>query len=381
MQYYSIELLMPELKSLGKVSKEQANLIIQEKISSKPKVESAPVVTTPVVEKPVEQPQRPIEEPNPVAPVDAKKEESSGEQKPVEQPKKKSLRDFVKPVSKETPKETKSEELPEIFKSQLSEKEKRIAELEAIVNDPDNQIWFETRKSGKEVFDILREVDGINPETLSNEQLREIQLKQDGIEGDDFEEAMDDFRSMKSYEQRTLVKPIKEKLKQDGSLKKQEFMSKLSQHNQQSTQEQAHAQELLRSSQTQALNFGKSLIGKNHMGVQVTPEMVKSVENSILKDGLLDTNPDGSLNSEQLFNLAFLKKFFLDTDLIITAIENYAGSEVAQSIEEKVGVTGSEAKTNRAPVVAPLTDEETRKHIVQTIRPVQNQYGNPSVRV
>ena len=289
---------------------------------------------------------------------------------PIVEPekKRKGVKEIAKPFFKKEEKIVESGEVPEPVKLKYSEYETQIAGLKKIAEDPDVQIILEAKKSGKDIFGILKEVQGIDPATYSLEQLHEIELKNQGITGDDFEEAMDDFRALKPYQQKALTNPVKNKLESEINSKKESFLSKLKEGTQQDAAENQRQVALYTKTQQEYEKLADDYIGKEHYSVTGTPAMAESLK-KLLQDpnGLIPKNEDGSLNAQVLFDLAHYRLF---GDLRLENLENQFFSEGVEAIEKKVEARGADAKVIRMPQATPTQDVDVAKQTFKTARPV-----------
>jgi len=310
-------------------------------------------------------------------PAEAKPEPPQGEAKPVdttdrlakfkEKAKSKKPETFVK--AKTDVVEVKDGEVPPHIQARIEELEKKNADYEKQLSDEDVQILREAKKSGKDLFDILKEVEGINPDQLTKEQLYEIDCKEKGLTGEDLEEAMADFEEMKPYQKTAATNVIKEKLRGDVSKKKLNFLAKVKE----GTAESATlAQAAIAAAEKTQQDFNKlcdDYIGKNHYGLVGTPQMSESLKN-ILKDpnGLIGKNQDGSLNANDLFEFAHFKLF---KETLIEEVRSTTYAEAWEEFEKEYGATDGSAKVVRTPQGTVMSEKEQFEHTISTAKPVR----------
>lgn len=332
-----------------------------------PSTVTTPIATTDPVTDPVSEPAPVVEQPKRV------RKKITEVAKPFHQP-----ASIVEPTTT-----TVIEELPDAakkkileFETKLTERDKQLAEARSVAEDEDVKILLEAKKNGKDIFGLLKEVQGIDPDTLTNAQLHEIDQRAKGIDGDDLVESLADFDVLKPYEQKARVAPIKEQLRREQSQKKSEFLTRM-----QANSADANAQAAIeRDNQAKAWEkttneysqICQSSIGKNHYGVVITPQMAESI-NSVLKEGLFGKNQDGSFNAQELFDLAFLKRFMIQNPLILETLENQFFAEGVEEIKKEVEVTdGASVQTVRSPQAMGSfkTTKELVDYTIGNARPV-----------
>lgn len=319
------------------------------------------------VNKPVETPEQKLDDKG--QPVTEPKLDEKGNPVADEKPARKKVKEVSKPFFEKKDKivEVKTDEIPEPLKLKFAEKDKRISELEKLALDPDVQIILEAKKSGKDIFGILKDVQGIDPATYSLEDLHKMDLQSQGIEGDDFEEAMEDFRALKPYQQKSVTNPVRKKLESDINSKKESFLSKLKEGTQANNEEQAKQVAAFTKTKQDFNKLCDDYSGKEHYSVVGTPQMVESMKNLIDSGELIPRNEDGSLDAQVLFDLAHYRLF---GDLRLENLENQFFSEGVETIEKKVEARGDAGKIIRMPQGTPKQDVDVAKETFRTARPV-----------
>lgn len=293
----------------------------------------------------------------------------------VEKPTRKKVKEVSKPFFKTEEKIVDPQEAatPDKFKEQLSAKDKEIAELRAIVNDPENQTFFEIRKAGGTAYQYLKESEGVNPDTIPLADLHAMDLKSQGLNDEEIAEEVAEFNTLSSSKQKMLTNSIKSKLKSEAENKKGEFLSKLTTHNktqsEQSTAEQQKQQVLSDKLETDYNKLVDDYVGQEHYSVVGTPQMAESLK-KLLKDpnGLIPKNEDGSLNAQVLFDLAHYRLF---GDLRLENLENQYFAAGVEEIEKKIEARGDAGKIIRMPQGTPQQQNvDVERETFKSARPV-----------
>lgn len=352
------------------ISEQDFHNKVAEKVAKANEPAPAPVPAAPVV---AVEPAPATTEPAPGEPA--------AEPAPAPEPVKKTRRklsEVAKPFHQSSPvvdptTTTVADELPEAAKVKITEYEQKLAErdlqlseAQKLIEDEDVKILLEAKKNGKDIFGLLKEVQGVDPDSLSNTQLYEMDQRAKGIDGDDLVEAITDFEQLKPYQQKALVAPVKEQLSRESNKRKTEFLSRIQANSADADAKAAIETEKQQQAWIKTTNEYSKLcqdsIGKNHYGVVITPQMAESV-NGVLKEGLFGKNQDGSFNAQELFDLAFLKRFMIQNPLILETLENQFFAEGVDEIKKEVEVTdGASTKTVRSPQAT--TSFKTTKELV-----------------
>ena len=323
-----------------------------------------------------------IKEPEiPIKPaIENKAEDKKPEDKiEGEKPARKKIKEVSKPFfeKKESPVEAK-DEIPEPLKLKISEYEQRLGK-------PTYKIIDEAEKAGKTVFDLFEEFRTEDVSKLSDTQLYERELLKSGtkpaseIKADSdevsLEEEMQKFKELPKLAQKREADEIRKQYSGDKDAKINNFLSKLTSENDKKNQASQAAKQAEEQVSLKAVDEYNKLcdayIGKEHYSVVGTPQMAESLKN-ILEDpinGLIGRNQDGSLNAENLFDLAHYKLF---KDLRQENLENQLFSNGYEALEQIVAAKGAEQKIVRAP-------QATATNVFTELKPVD--VGHPSVHV
>ena len=235
--------------------------------------------------------------------VEAKVETTETPEAKVVEPVKKSWfeEEEEKPESKSEPVKV-DNELEELRK-RLAEIENRNKELETI---PEIQAIVEAKKSGKEVSDVLKELRGVDYDAMTPEQLYEHDLKSKGFAEDEIEELKIDFLSQTLAKQKLQTLDVKDRLKYEQSMKFQNA--------QQRNQEVQRQQEEIASRNTQKAqaeldSLSGQLENKEMFGVVLTPDIIKSVKDSIINEKVIG-DPINGFDIQKSFEENFKSKYF-----------------------------------------------------------------------
>lgn len=362
---------------------------VVEKIKAKAN-KPAPI-DNPIDTKPIDKPiveQKPAEKPV----VAEKPAEKPAEQKPTDTTEKqevkpkKSIKDIAKPFKPATKEVVEEAETPEILKTKLTEREKKLAEYEAKLKDPYYEFAQELGKSGKSVIEtLLSEYSQNNISNLTDEQIYERELIKSGVKPSgeldsdstesSLEDEMDKFRSMPKIARDREIKQIKEQLSKEIEGQGEGFLNKLKELNgKQEAQRKAQEQAMIKANQKTEQEFNaycQKSVGNEHYGVAITPEIAESIQNTLNDpDGLIRRNEDGSLSAEDLYDIAFFRHF---RDLMFENLQNKFTAEGYELLEEDVNVTGKSKMTQQVRMPQNQTNlnpTQVRDHIHSTLKPV-----------
>ncbi len=248
--------------------------------------------------------------------ADALKEKDKAEKKDIQldeagQPKLDELGDKVKadaaPVEKdwwekEEPKaDTTEKGRDETKQKELNDKLARLAELETLLADPETEAFVSAKKLGKGIKDFYNEVVGTDYDSLSPEALYELKLKRNGLQGEELEEEIAAFATLRPGEKRIQTNDIKAQLKaqQSENLKKFSVDAK--------AQEEVYKARVNKQLQ-EADAYAKQIVGQKRFGIEITPEIAYDVKQAV-SQGLKEMfNEDGSINLANFSDSVILYK-------------------------------------------------------------------------
>jgi hypothetical protein len=314
----------------------------------------------------------------------AKKEEAKPEvtptaEKPAEQtekplvPKQK-LRDKIKGDFLSKPDVTKS--TPSTPTRTVEEIQKEYEALKAELDDPAVQIVREAKKNGKNIFQVLEEVKGINPDSMSAEQLYEYELRRNGIkpenevtdpEAPTIEGEMAKFKEMSFVARNREIQSIKNQLKGDAELRQKDFLTKIRHVDPQAAKEQENLSNSFK-------NYGDlvdSALDQEIYTIKITPDVQKRLKDVFIQNKLIPKTAEGLLDHRAMLELAILSEF---KDMIIDNIESANYAQGVEFIANEVEATpASETQNSRPPEIQTRLREGTEeyaKEISQNLRPL-----------
>jgi len=328
-----------------------------------------------------------VEEPKIAEPIkteakaEGEKTEVKEETKPAEEAPKTKLRDKVKPFSKVKPPDLKAEGevvISPTLKAKLEALEQENLSLKKRFEDPEFQIIEEAKKSNKDIFDVLKEIEGTDPKTIPAKNLWEDYLKSKGIEGDKLTKAMDAFDNLEDYEQDLKVSDIRDQRIKDKGTLKEDFLKKLREGSNQAAQETQKNTEQVNSLKKGIADLANDYIGQEHLGVVGTPQMAESIKNYNLADLIFPKKEDGTLDDEKVFRLIHYALF---GDMMIDNLENQNFAEGFNKLKKDVEVTkGASTGIVRTPqgTTKPKSEKELVSESMSKMRPVS--IGHQSIR-
>jgi hypothetical protein len=223
------------------------------------------------------QAEKPIEEVKAPAPADA----------PAETDWRKELGfdDTIEVKAQETKENTKD------FKSEYEQTAKELAELN---NDTFIAAYNAAKKAGKDIPSFIREVAGVDVNSLTPEQIWDANLKAEGFTPEEIATDMEKFRDLSPVEQKLKVKPFKQELitQQQENLKKYASDSALN-----TEKSEKDRQALVVAFNEQGKQFFNKIKDKEWQGIKWTSSEINKLENFLEKD-FNYKNADGSLNYE-----------------------------------------------------------------------------------
>ncbi len=187
-------------------------------------------------------------------------------------------------------------EIPKDVTEKLSalEAEKRtiIAERDAARRIADNPLVKKVLEVAGEDGDIRKLVsqfDLTDYDSLSDEQIFELELKSKGLDEAGFDEAMDEFRNQTAYKKKNEIKNIREAFKASADEKNKTFLSASSKTPEQVKYDQDQQQKAVSS----LIELTKTLADKGYYGIFVpTADDIETVRDYALNNPVV-VNQDG----------------------------------------------------------------------------------------
>jgi len=217
--------------------------------------------------------------------------------------------------------ESKDKEL-ETRLNQLKAKEDAYNEL---LNDEFIKAIVTGKKAGKDVTAIINEIKGVDVDSISAEQLYEMDLRENNpkLTAEEITEDLEEFKSFTAAKQARETKSIREKLR----LENEQRLSKYATKNEEQIQKNT---EWTRQAVENTKNFIES-VKETDYGIEMTPSRIEEV-NVMITKGLNRGfyNKDGSYNSK----FAFEQAIWAIPDLRKVIMENAYNKGVAKGKEE-----------------------------------------------
>lgn len=339
----------PETNLKGSFLKTAKAIIEKEKKKTPTEIKAQP----PVAEAPKEIKEEPKVEPAKEAPKateqkpEEKKEEQPKSEPVTEQPVKKEWYDDDAPILPPTNGQVEKGKTEEIdYRSKYSE-------VEPILNHPQIKAAIAAVKSGKDIFSLASEIQGVDPSKMTPTQKYEWELKQSGISQAHIDSALEAFSLKEEWEQELQTKPIEAKIIQQRNAKLEEYGVEAAKN------EQAQAQFTQRA-KDEYIKYVNELTDYN--GVEITNERkAKLIEK--FEKGVNDLyNTDGSINAKSLVRTMFLDEF--EKDLVKVNVRKALNDGRKEVLEKVVRTDGNYTPGNRQTV----TDEKpTGESLVEKI--------------
>ena len=239
---------------------------------------------------------------------------------------------------------------------------KRLEEYENLLKNPLVAKAVEYAKAGKEdATEFLQAITGPDHASMSNEELQLAYLKsQPDLTQEDIEEAMEDFKQLKPYQQKQAVAPIRSELdKQKAEKLKSLSFNRTSDE---SVQQRAKAAEEAKSKLPETLSQYKK---SGYYGMAVSDEMAVAIEHYINNVEAVPVLKDGKLVSYDLkksVDRAMKELFF--TDLLRHVSEQSQSEKIREYLSKRQRPTASAEATNR-PAPPPSREEDVKSGINQ----------------
>lgn len=309
-------------------------------IGKKRNAKAAPVAT----ETPSEAPAPVVEAPKPVVEAEApdtskelvlnmpktevkkeeKKEEVKAETVVEEKPKPKSKNKFWEPAEQAaTPEATPAPvvELPQDVKDEL-------VYLRSIVEKASVKSVLAAEESGEPFIDYIDKIRGKNPDKLSSLDLYKLKLQESGKPEDVVNRMAELFEMKDEIDQDMLVEDFKAK-------KIREYQESLDKATPNVVAKAKEDAEKRLKTHNEFLALAKNLEGKvyDSLGLTITPERSKELQNYFNTNSLFKVREDGTVDPEDLFEMATFKLY---KKAIFNSIHENAYKEGFEALEAKV---------------------------------------------
>lgn len=247
------------------------------------------------------------------------------------------------------------------MKAQQEEMLAKMKELEEFEKSELYGIMQRAKKEGKNPLDLLKEVNQINVESMSEEELVKYEAQKHNLTEDEIEEEFNAFQNKTPLEKRKYLNAIREQLKSDNEAIKKKFEPS-------APAENKLPEEILKKAEKAQKSLNDildNLDGKEYVGVKFTPNRLSKVEETVQKlvnasveDYLTD---DGELDMIKAVEHAVIINF--NSRVIADAEKRAYEQGKMEMAKERHNPSKYGFASNRAPGMS-KSDEEIRQELV-----------------
>ena len=205
------------------------------------------------------------------------------------------------PFSFDNEPDTKKPEPNQVEK--LQQMEQKVAQAEAVLNDPLIDGYLKFKQSGNGSFrDYLKtfELDK-DYDAMSDKEIYKMSVNGLGLTEEEIEYEMDRFDDLSPVQKKLEVRKMREELKkeQEERIKNVAFNT-----TQQSAEKQRQLQEIQKKNHEQFVGLTKSMVNKGYYGLNLTEEMTKAIHDHVVSGKIGFVNADGTVNVNKMFDFA-----------------------------------------------------------------------------
>ena len=205
------------------------------------------------------------------------------------------------PFSFDNEPDTKKPEPNQVEK--LQQMEQKVAQAEAVLNDPLIDGYLKFKQSGNGSFrDYLKtfELDK-DYDAMSDKEIYKMSVNGLGLTEEEIEYEMDRFDDLSPVQKKFEVRKMREELKkeQEERIKNVAFNT-----TQQSAEKQRQLQEIQKKNHEQFVGLTKSMVNKGYYGLNLTEEMTKAIHDHVVSGKIGFVNADGTVNVNKMFDFA-----------------------------------------------------------------------------
>jgi hypothetical protein len=205
------------------------------------------------------------------------------------------------PFSFDNEPDTKKTEPNQVEK--LQQMEQKVAQAEAVLNDPLIDGYLKFKQSGNGSFrDYLKtfELDK-DYDAMSDKEIYKMSVNGLGLTEEEIEYEMDRFDDLSPVQKKLEVRKMREELKkeQEERIKNVAFNT-----TQQSAEKQRQLQEIQKKNHEQFVGLTKSMVNKGYYGLNLTEEMTKAIHDHVVSGKIGFVNADGTVNVNKMFDFA-----------------------------------------------------------------------------
>jgi len=185
----------------------------------------------------------------------------------------------------------------------LQEMEQKVAQAEAVLNDPLIDGYLKFKQSGNGSFrDYMKsfELDK-DYDAMSDKEIYKMSVNGLGLTEEEIEYEMDRFDDLSPVQKKLETRKMREDLKkqQDDRIKNVAFQT-----NEQSVEQQKRIQEITKKNEENFNGLTKSMVNKGYYGLNLTEEMTKRINDHVMSGKIGFVNADGTINANKLFDFA-----------------------------------------------------------------------------
>ena len=200
-----------------------------------------------------------------------------------------------------TPDKKEETKVDEIQK--LQEMEQKVAQAEAVLNDPLIDGYLKFKQSGNGSFrDYMKsfELDK-DYDAMSDKEIYKMSVNGLGLTEEEIEYEMDRFDDLSPVQKKLETRKMREDLKkqQEERIKNVAFQT-----SEQSVEQQKRMQETQKKNHEQFVGLTRSMVNKGYYGLNLTEDMTKAIHDHVISGKIGFINADGTVNVNKMFDFA-----------------------------------------------------------------------------
>ena len=185
----------------------------------------------------------------------------------------------------------------------LQEMEQKVAQAEAVLNDPLVDGYLKFKQSGNGSFrDYMKsfELDK-DYDAMSDKEIYKMSVNGLGLTEDEIEYEMDRFDDLSPVQKKLETRKMREDLKkqQEDRIKNVAFQT-----SEQSVEQQKRMQETQKKNHEQFVGLTRSMVNKGYYGLNLTEDMTKAIHDHVISGKIGFVNADGTVNVNKMFDFA-----------------------------------------------------------------------------
>jgi hypothetical protein len=185
----------------------------------------------------------------------------------------------------------------------LQEMEQKVAQAEAVLNDPLVDGYLKFKQSGNGSFrDYMKsfELDK-DYDAMSDKEIYKMSVNGLGLTEEEVEYEMDRFDDLSPVQKKLETRKMREDLKkqQEDRIKNVAFQT-----SEQSVEQQKRMQETQKKNHEQFVGLTRSMVNKGYYGLNLTEDMTKAIHDHVISGKIGFVNADGTVNVNKMFDFA-----------------------------------------------------------------------------